>query len=149
MSTERLKEMTRLQLSRLQEARSRTSSTPTAAALAQDVQASDTSPGCEPGRHGRWHPTGEADQGNMSVLSKLLCVMFLFPPAAASFSISHSPKETQPLCSSGVHVDTPWGSFKACIGCVLQVQPSSSPVSADILFRLRMPETYRKLKTVV
>lgn len=134
--------MTRLQLSRLQEAHSRRASTPTATVLAQDMQGSDTSPRCESRRHGRRHPTGEASQGNTSILSNLFCITFLFLPAAATFSIPHFPKETQPLCSSG---DTPQGSSKARTGCVSQVQPFSSPVSA-VFVQTSHPENIQEMQ---
>lgn len=119
--------MTRLQLSRLQEAHSRRASTPTATVLAQDVQGSDTSPRCESRRHGRRHPTGEASQGNASYSFKSFlhyisvstsCCHFLHPPLPKRNStplllrckLGHSTRLLQSpyrLCFTGTTIQQP------------------------------------------
>lgn len=137
--------MTRLQLSRQQEACSRRASTPTAMALAQDVQGSDTSPGCESGRHGCWHPTEEASQGNTSILSNLLCIMFLFPPAAASFSIPPLPKRNStPLllrCTFGHSIRFLQSPYRLCFTGTTIQQPSISRVFVQTLAPGNIQET--------
>lgn len=144
--------MTRLQLRRPREARSRRASAPRAAALAQDVHGSDASPRCESGRHGHWHPQGR--QAKATPLFFQIFFALYFSASTSCCLFLHNPppplskRNSTPLllrCTFGQSIRLLQSLSRLCFtGTTIQ-----QPVSAEVLFRLWVPETYRKCKSVV